>query len=268
MTTWMKFEYDNTAGFGTLDGAFIDEYEGDLFDGPVKTGRRFRLADVRITLPCRPSKFLALWNNDRAHAQKQGLAIPEEPLYFVKASSSYLAHGESIEVPDGYDGRVVYEGELGLVIGSVCRNAGLDEAQRAIFGVTCVNDVTAIDLLQKDPSFAQWTRAKGFDTFGVFGPGITTGLDIQDLRVRTVVNGRERQNFPCSGMIFSPAQIVSALSHCMTLMPGDLIACGTSSGVLPMKPGTRVDVIIDGVGTLSNTFGAMHAAELPAGEQT
>jgi len=105
----MKFEYDNTAGFGTLDGAFIDEYEGDLFDGPVKTGRRFRLADVRITLPCRPSKFLALWNNDRAHAQKQGLAIPEEPLYFVKASSSYLTHGESIEVPAGYDGRVVYE---------------------------------------------------------------------------------------------------------------------------------------------------------------
>ena len=268
MTTWMRFESGGASSFGALDGAFIDEYEGDLFDGPTRTGRRVPLAEVRIGLPCRPSKFLALWNNDRAHAQRQGLAIPDEPLYFIKASSCYLAHGESIDVPTGYDGRVVYEGELGLVIGTVCRNAGLDEAGRAIFGVTCVNDVTAIDLLQKDPSFAQWTRAKSFDTFGAFGPGITTGLDIQDLRVRTVVNGRERQNFPCSGMIFSPAQIVSALSHCMTLLPGDLIACGTSSGVLPMKPGTRVDVTIDGVGTLSNTYGAIVSKELTPGEQT
>jgi ketopantoate reductase/2-keto-4-pentenoate hydratase/2-oxohepta-3-ene-1,7-dioic acid hydratase in catechol pathway len=255
MTTWLRFDCDGRAGFGTLDGDFVDEHEGDLFGEPLRTGRRFALSDVKITLPCRPSKFLALWNNDHAQAEKQGLSIPEEPLYFIKAGSSYLAHGQTIETPPGYDGRVVYEGELGLVIGKVGRNLNLEEAEQAIFGVTCVNDVTAIDLLNKDPSFAQWTRAKGFDTFGAFGPAIVTGLDVRTLRVRTLVNGRERQNFPCSGMIFSPAQIVSAISRCMTLMPGDLIACGTSSGVLPMKPGTVVEVIIDGVGTLRNTYG-------------
>ena len=266
MTMWLRFDCDGRAGFGTLDGDFVDEYEGDLFGEPLRTGRHFALSDVKITLPCRPSKFLALWNNDHAQAEKQGLSIPEEPLYFIKASSSYLAHGQTIETPPGYDGRVVYEGELGLVIGKVGRNLNLEEAEQAIFGVTCVNDVTAIDLLNKDPSFAQWTRAKGYDTFGVFGPAIVTGLDVRTLRVRTLVNGRERQNFPCSGMIFSPAQIVSAISRCMTLMPGDLIACGTSSGVLPMKPGTVVEVIIDGVGTLRNTYGPAPSLTDPSTE--
>jgi 2-keto-4-pentenoate hydratase/2-oxohepta-3-ene-1,7-dioic acid hydratase in catechol pathway len=148
----------------------------------------------------------------------------------------------------------VYEGELGLVIGRMCKNLQPEEARSAIFGVTCINDVTALDLLTRDTSFAQWTRAKGSDTFGVFGPAIATGLDLETLVVRTLVNGRERQNYPCSDMIFSPAQIVSALSKDMTLMPGDVIACGTSLGVLPMKPGSVVEVIIDGIGTLRNTF--------------
>ncbi len=115
--------------------------------------------------------------------------------------------------------------------------------------------------------FAQWTRTKSLDIFGVFGPVIATGLDWSTLRVRTLVNGRERQNFPCSGMIFSPAQIVSALSHDLTLLPGDLIACGTSLGVLPMKPGTVVEVAIDGVGILRNTFGAAPSPVEPIGAQ-
>jgi len=140
------------------------------------------------------------------------------------------------------------------VIGKAGKNMSAEEAQAAIFGVTCVNDVTALDLISRDSSFAQWTRAKSCDTFGVFGPTIATGLDLNALSVRTLVNGRERQNYPCSDMIFSPTQIVQALSQEMTLMPGDLIACGTSLGVLPMKPGTVVEVIIEGVGTLRNTF--------------
>ena len=149
---------------------------------------------------------------------------------------------------------MVYEGELGLVIGKTCKNIGVEAATEAIFGWTCVNDVTALDLLTRDASFAQWTRAKSFDTFGVFGPCIATGLDWQSLNVRTLVNGRERQNYACSDMIFSPAQVVASLSREMTLNPGDVIACGTSLGVLPIKPGTQVDVSIDGLGVLTNTF--------------
>ena len=171
-------------------------------------------------------------------------------------ASSYCAHGQPFTVPVSYGGRVVYEGELGLVIGKTCKNVSEAEASDAIFGLTCVNDVTALDLLTRDASFAQWTRAKSFDTFGIFGPVIATGLEWQSLNVKTLVNGRERQNYACSDMIFSPTQIVSHLSREMTLYPGDVIACGTSLGVLPIKPGTVVEIVVDGIGVLRNTFEA------------
>jgi 2-keto-4-pentenoate hydratase/2-oxohepta-3-ene-1,7-dioic acid hydratase in catechol pathway len=257
MTTaklWIRYEAGGQAGFGLLVGESIEVCQGDMFGEFQPTGQALLLSDVVTLLPCAPSKFIGLWNNYHAQAAKQSLSIPAEPLYFIKAASSYSAHEQPFSAPASYDGRVVYEGELGLVIGKTCKNASVEEAGRAIFGVTCVNDVTALDLLTRDASFAQWTRAKSFDSFGIFGPVIATGLDLSALTVKTLINGRERQNYPCSDMIFSPAQIVSALSREMTLMPGDLIACGTSLGVLPIKPGTVVEVSIDGIGVLRNTF--------------
>ena len=254
MAQWISYSHAGQAGFGMLNGDRIDVHSGDMFVSKCSTGVQLRLADVQVSLPCLPGKFIGLWNNYHAQAAKQGLSIPAEPLYFIKAASSYAAHGQDITLPATYDGRVVYEGELGLVIGKPCKNLDVGKAADAIFGVTCVNDVTALDLLNRDASFAQWTRAKSFDTFGVFGPVIATGLDLGSLSVRTLLGGRERQNYPCSDMIFSPAQIVSLLSKDMTLMPGDLIACGTSLGVLPMKPGALVEICIDGIGVLRNTF--------------
>lgn len=257
MAQWIGYTHNEHAGFGLLTGNGIQVHTGDVFSYPQPTGDVLALADVTIGLPCSPSKFIGLWNNYHAQAVKQNLSIPAEPLYFIKAASSYLAHGQAITPPSSYESRVVYEGELGIVIGKTCKNASLEDAQHAIFGYTCVNDVTALDLLNKDASFAQWTRAKSFDTFGVFGPAITTGLDWRTLSVRTLLNGRERQNYLCSDMIFSPAQIVFQLSKDMTLMPGDIIACGTSLGVLPMKAGTVVEVVIEGIGTLRNTYGTL-----------
>lgn len=254
MAQWLGYKYNGQAGFGLLEGDSIKVHTGNLFSNPQPTGERLALTDIQLDLPCLPSKLIGLWNNYHAQAVKQNLSLPAEPLYFIKAASSYLAHEQVITSPANYNGRVVYEGELGLVIGKQCKNSSIEEAQDAIFGLTCVNDVTALDLLNRDASFAQWTRAKSFDTFGVFGPVIATGLDWRALSVRTLINGRERQNYPCSDMIFSPAQIVSSLSQEMTLMPGDVIACGTSLGVLPMKAGTVVEVVIDGIGTLRNTF--------------
>jgi len=158
-------------------------------------------------------------------------------------------------VPRSYDGRVAYEGELGIVIGKACTGVSVAEAADHILGYTCVNDVTAMELLQRDPSFAQWTRAKNFDGFGVFGPVVATGLDPASLTVRTLVNGRERQNYRVDDMIFPPAELVSRISQDMTLVPGDVIACGTSLGVLPMKPGIMIEVVIEGIGTLRNPYG-------------
>jgi 2-keto-4-pentenoate hydratase/2-oxohepta-3-ene-1,7-dioic acid hydratase in catechol pathway len=150
---------------------------------------------------------------------------------------------------------VIYEGELGIVIGRRCSYVSETEAPDHIFGYSCVNDVTAVDLINKTPAFPQWTRAKSFDGFGAFGPVIATGLDPLTLRVRTVLNGQERQNYSATDMIFPPARLVSLLSQDMMLMPGDIIACGTSIGVGAMKdPTNTVDVSIEGVGTLSNIF--------------
>ena len=251
---WMRYEFNGQAGFGLLEGEHIAACSGDMFGVYTRTEESLLLSSVTSLIPCVPSKLIGLWNNYHAQAAKQGLTIPEEPLWFIKAASSYCAHGQPFIVPASYDGRVVYEGELGLVIGKTCKNISVDAAADAIFGLTCLNDVTALDLLTRDASFAQWTRAKSFDTFGIFGPVIATGLDWQTLNVRTLVNGRERQNYPCRDMIFSPAQIVASLSREMTLLPGDVIACGTSLGVLPIKPGTVVEIVIDGIGVLRNTF--------------
>jgi 2-keto-4-pentenoate hydratase/2-oxohepta-3-ene-1,7-dioic acid hydratase in catechol pathway len=162
--------------------------------------------------------------------------------------------GETIRKPGSYDGKVLYEGELGIVIGRRCTRVDEAEAADAIFGYTCINDVTALDILNADPAVPQWARAKSCDTFGPCGPAIATGLDWSQLHVRTALNGRERQNYPTSDMILPPARIISLISQEMTLDPGDLIACGTSVGALPMRPGMVVAVSIDGIGTLSNPY--------------
>ena len=148
----------------------------------------------------------------------------------------------------------MFEGELGIVIGKRATAVDADDAPACIFGYTCINDVTAAQLLDEDPNFVQWTRAKGFDTFGCIGPAIATGIDLDTARVRTVLDGTERQNYPLSDMIFAPAQIVAAVSRDLTLLPGYVIACGTSVGVGSMKDGAVVTVTIDGIGTLSNVM--------------
>ena len=255
MTQWIRFVEGGTIGFGILEGNGIAVHAGDMFDSPRPTGRTVALDSVVVATPTAAGKMIALWNNYRALAAKLGNPVPDEPLYFIKANSSYLATGQAIRTPGSYGGKVVYEGELGIVIGRTCRAVSEAEAERAIFGYTCINDVTAAEILNRDPTFAQWTRAKSFDTFGVFGPVVATGLDPLQLSVRTVLNGQERQNYPVADIVFPPAKLVSLISQDMTLDPGDVIACGTSIGVGTMKnPTNIVKVSIDGVGTLSNVF--------------
>ena len=252
MTLWVRYSRDRAVGFGTLDGDRIAEHQGVMFEAAAPTGRTIALAEVTLLTPSVPTKFIGLWNNFHAAAAKQGNAIPAEPLYFLKGANSFHPSGAPIRVPPTYDGRIVYEGELGIVIGRTLSDVDEVDAEAGIFGYTGVNDVTALDVLTRDPSFAQWTRAKSFDTFGIFGPAIATGLDPATLTIRTLVNGRERQNYPASDMIFAPRQIVSLISRELTLEPGDIIACGTSLGAGPMRSGTLVEIVIEGIGTLAN----------------
>ena len=255
MTVWVRFETGGKTGFGVLEGDLVQVHSGDMFGGASPTGEAHDLGAVRLLTPCEPRQMVALWNNFHAMAEKTNQAIPEEPLWFLKSPSAFLATGETISRPAGYEGPVVYEGELGIVIGRRCARVAEAEVADYIFGYTCINDVTAFGLLNKDKSFAQWTRCKSFDGFGVFGPAIATGLDPMGLSIRTVLNGDERQNYPVSDMIFPPHRLVSLISRDLTLVPGDVIACGTSVGVGSMKqPENDVTISIEGIGALSNTY--------------
>lgn len=256
MTDWTRFEQGGVVGFGVRAGADIEVHEGDMFAGATSTGRVVSAAEVKTLPPAPAGKMLALWNNSRAMAEKLDQAPPAEPLYFIKANGSYLGDGGVIRKPPGYDGKVIFEGEIGIVIGRTACRISEAEAPVAIFGYTCVNDVTAVGILGRDPAFPQWTRAKSFDTFGVFGPVVTTGLDPATLSVRTVLDDQERQHYGVDDLFFPPARIVSAISQDLTLHPGDVICCGTSVGVGSMKPGSTVAVTIDGIGTLTNRYEA------------
>ncbi|GJE73016.1 fumarylacetoacetate hydrolase family protein [Methylorubrum podarium] len=257
MTRWIGFVHDGRHGFGRLDGEHIAVCEGDLFGENSPTGQVLPLAEVSLDLPCRPSKMIALWNNFGALMEKLELSRPEAPLFLIKPANTYRPSGAVVAVPEA-SGRALYEGELGIVIGQVPGRAARDlteeEAARHVFGFTCVNDVTSAAILKADASFTQWARAKGLDGFGPFGPVIATGLDPEALTVRTLVNGRERQSFPISDMLIPVPRLVAQLSQGLTLEPGDVIACGTSVGSGPIPKGATVEVVIEGIGTLSNRF--------------
>lgn len=252
---WMRCRLDGREAWGSVEGDELLVHEGNLFDSPSPTGERWPLPRVQALMPCQPRTMLGLWNNFQALADKNGWARPAEPLYFLKAAGSWTGPDTAIPAPPPEVGRIAYEGELAVVMGRRAHRVKVEDAAAHIFGYTCANDVTAMELLHRDPSFAQWTRAKGFDGFGAFGPVIETDFDIDGAVLRTRVGGRERQNYPLADMIFKPAELVSRLSQDLTLEPGDVILCGTSLGVLPMKPGTEVEVEIEGIGVLRNRFG-------------
>lgn len=255
MAKWIRYEQDGKTGFGTLEHGIITVHAGDMFAGAKPSGQTLKLADVEIVTPCQPSKMICLWNNFHQLAARNDFTEPKEPLWFLKAPNAYWPASKPIQRPATYAGKIIYEGELGVVIGKKCFNISEAEAGDYIFGYTCVNDVTAVDLLRKDKSFEQWARAKGFDTFGVFGPVIATGLDPLKLSVRTILNGKERQNYPVADMFFPPHRLVAAISKDVTLMPGDIIACGTSLGAGTMADAhNMVEIVIEGVGSLGNVF--------------
>ncbi len=255
MAHWVRFEEAGKISIGKLEQDKIAVCTGDLFGQPTVTGRVVPLDSVKLLTPCEPSKMVCLWNNFHAAAAKSNLKEPEEPLYFLKAQTAFHPTGREIPRPKSYSGRVVFEGELGIVIGRRCAGVSEADASNYVFGYTCVNDVTAFDILNRDPSFAQWTRCKSFDGFGVFGPSIATGLEPDSLVIRTFLNGQERQNYPVSDMFFKPRRLVSLISQDLTLLPGDVISCGTSLGAGSMKPGAKIEIEIEGVGRLSNVMG-------------
>ncbi|MCP5115736.1 MAG: fumarylacetoacetate hydrolase family protein [bacterium] len=213
-------------------------------------GTTHQLADVRLLPPSWPSSIVCVGRNYAKHAAELGNEPPSEPIIFFKPHSSLLADGDEIVYP-AISKLVSFEGELGAVIGKRARHVSAGDAMSFVFGYTCVNDVTARDLQRKDK---QWTRAKGFDTFGPMGPWIVPRdeVSLDQVRVRTTVDGVREQDAPISDMLFSLADIIAYVSSFMTLEPGDLIATGTPPGVAGMERGSTVRVELTGVGALEN----------------
>lgn len=223
------------------------QLDGDLF-GTYRAGATLGRHVTRVLAPVSPSKIVAVGLNYRDHAQEMGKPLPSEPLIFLKPSTAVIGPGDPIVVPPGA-GRVDHEAELGIVIGRTARNVPATRAMDYVLGLTCVNDVTARELQSRD---VQFTRAKGFDTFAPIGPVVVTGLDAGALDIEASVNGQRRQASNTRELIFPLDRLIEFISAVMTLLPGDVIATGTPSGVGPIVPGDRVTVRVAGIGELVN----------------
>jgi len=196
-----------------------------------------------------PSKIVCVGKNYPDHARELGSEMPSEPLIFLKPTSSLIGDGDEILIPPGI-GRVDFEGEVAVQIGRRASHVSENDALSYLSGVLALNDVTARDLQQRD---GQWTRAKGFDTFCVAGtPVPLEGLDLEELRVQTRVNGEVKQDALLGEAAFQVPRLVSWISRIMALEPGDLIATGTPSGIGPIVPWDEVEVTVTGVGSIRN----------------
>lgn len=235
--------------YGVIDDSAIRLLAKSPYDEIVYSGEEVALADVRLFPPCTPSKIVGIGFNYALHSRELGVEIPKQPLLFLKPASTLIGHGDPIILPT-MSKQVEYEAELGVVIGRTTKNVPEAEAMAAVFGYTCINDVTARDLQKSD---VQFTRAKGFDTFCPMGPWIRTGLDCTSLRVRSFVNDDPRQDGNTADLIRPVAELISYISKVMTLNPGDVIATGTPAGVGVLRNGDLVAVVIEGLGRLENS---------------
>ncbi|MGQ9474175.1 MAG: fumarylacetoacetate hydrolase family protein [Candidatus Caldatribacteriaceae bacterium] len=219
------------------------------FVSPLQySNQRFSLSQVQLLSPTRPTKIVAVGLNYRDHVAEFGSTTPENPILFLKPATSVIGPEDCIILPN-LSQRVDYEAELAVVIGKKARFISKEEAPHYILGYTCFNDVTARDIQKKD---GQWTRAKSFDTFSPLGPWIETNLNPHNVEIQCFLNGTLKQNSNTKNLLFSAWELLSFISQVMTLLPGDVIATGTPSGVGPLHPGDIVEVVIEGIGILRN----------------
>ncbi len=244
----VRFAVDRKVSYGILSGQSIQAIKGEPFSNIETTARYYGLSEVKLLSPCAPSKIVALGLNYHSHAKEFNLPIPNAPLIFLKPSTAVIGPEDNIVYPPSST-RVDYEGEMAVVIKKPAWCVSVEDAPDYILGYTCFNDVTARDLQNKN---GQWTRAKGFDTFAAVGPCIETELDPGNVVLETLLNGKRRQQANTSDLIYSVPELAYFISHVMTLLPGDIIATGTPSGVGPMSPGDTVEIRIKPVGTLRN----------------
>ncbi len=249
----VRFSSKGKIKYGVWEGNAVRGYKGSPFSKPEKfssDGTLYDLCDIRLLAPCEPSKIVCLGLNYRSHIEETGFKEPDEPLMFLKPSTSVIGPEDYIVLPKfSVKSRIDYEGEVGVVIGKVAKDVAEKNALEYILGYTCVNDVSARYYQKKD---VQWTRAKGFDTFCPIGPCIANLENPEKIGLQTVVNGQTRQSSDTGYLIFTIRKLVSFISSVMTLLPGDVISTGTPEGIGPIEQGDIVEIKVEGVGTLKN----------------
>lgn len=245
----VRFRTGGKIKYGVVEDGIIRGMRGSPFVRTTYDGSTYAIDEVKLLAPCTPSKIVCLGLNYRRHAEETRLAIPQVPLIFLKPSTAVIGPDDEIVLPR-QSGRVDYEGELAVVIGKRARHVAEDKGKEYILGYTCLNDVSERHNQRDD---GQWTRAKGYDTFAPTGPWIETGIQPDNLLLETYLNGERRQSAHTSDLIFGIPRIISFISGVMTLLPGDVIATGTPSGIGRLSPGDTVEIRIEGIGTLRNT---------------
>ncbi len=247
---FIRFSSENNSKSGILKNeSDVVEVRGDMYGEYEETNNIYKLDEIKILPPSSPSKIICVGLNYRDHAEEMNRQLPEAPMLFMKPNTAVIAHNEEIVYPSHMSKRVDYEGELAIVIGREARMVEEQDTENYIFGYTCINDITARDLQKID---IQFTRGKGFDTFAPFGPFIETEISPENLSIKTLLNNEVKQNSNTGNLIFKVKTLVSFISKIMTLLPGDIIATGTPAGIGPVKPGDRLEVRIDGIGSLVN----------------
>ncbi len=244
----IRFKYKKKIQWGFFDGDVVIPLNEELFTQIKLSKEKIRFKNCELLPPCKPSKIILVGLNYRNHAAELNMPIPKNPIIFLKPPTSLIGHNDSIIYPSSVK-RLDYEAELAVVIGKKAKNILIKDAQKYIFGYTCLNDVTARDLQSHD---IQWTRAKSFDTFCAIGPWIETELIPYNIKIQSFLNGKLKQNASSKEFIFKIEYLVSFISKIMTLLPGDIISTGTPPGVGKMKKGDIIEIKVEGIGTLKN----------------
>ena len=264
ITKYVRFEHAGRISYGIWEQDKVKALEGDIFDAPGPTGREYAVSEIKLMVPCVPSKVLAVGLNyasHRVHVESSegvfvnvaGRPVPSHyPVVFAKFPTSLIPHGQDIVLPADAT-NVHFEGELVLVVGKRAKRVPVEQASSYVFGVTIGNDLVDREWLLQD---LQWFRAKGSDDFGPIGPAIATGLDYGHLKLETRVNGEARQSSSTGELVFSPDQILSYCSQYVTLLPGDVIFTGTPGKTQRINRGDTIEVEIEGIGTLRNRVAA------------
>ena len=234
--------------YGAVEPEGIRIYRGTPFVAWEPTETVVAFDRAHLLSPVFPTKVVAVGRNYSAYIAERGTRTPEEPIIFLKPTTSVIGPGAAIVIPPETE-EVHHEAELAVVVGALSHRVAPEDAASHILGYTAANDVTARDLQRRD---GQWTRAKSFDTFCPLGPAIETELDPQGLAVTCSVNGESRQDGNTADMIFGVAELFAFITRVMTLLPGDVVLTGTPSGVGPIRSGDIVEVEVERIGVLRN----------------